>query len=151
MTAKINPVGRYAEGMRNRQKALNFIIKNPGATSPEIAAHVGGDKAANSNRLTRMTDDGDVSRELTQYSYRNEAGALCNVSTYAYTALRKKVLPTSEVKAEKSARMTDLAKQAKEAVKQDNPWVNTNPNRPAKPSVDAQHSGMPRVFVGSMG
>ena len=153
MNAKINPSGRYVEGMRNRQKALTFIVKNPGAHGPEIAAHMGGDKAANANRLTRMTDDGDVSRELTHFSYRNEAGALCNVSTYAYTALRTKVLPTVEVKAEKVKRNLGTHRaQALNAMKTMEPWLtrNVDPDRKAKRNPDAQHSGMPRVFVGSV-
>jgi hypothetical protein len=90
--------GRFADGERSRQKALNYIIANPGAVGPQISAAMGWRNDVTTPRLTRMMDNGDVERELTQYSYRNERGGLVNITTYAYTALRTKTRAAEEMR-----------------------------------------------------
>lgn len=154
MTAKIKKTGRYKEGMRKRQQCLDYIIANPGALSPDISEFMKEDRTTTTERLRLMAENGDVSRKLMDRKYTNAAGKTCNVSAYAHTALRTVSEPPEEwrAKTERNNPGTHRA-QALNAMKTVEPWLtrNVDPDRKAKRNPDAQHSGMPRVFVGSMG
>lgn len=149
--------GRFFAGERNRQKALNFIIANPGCVGPQISAAMGWRNDVTTPRLTRMMDDGDVSRELVQYSYRNQTGGFVNVTSYSYTALREKTRPADEMRelmvenmlSTKCATKRAQALQMMRDESRDGVTSNIDPERKPIRNQGGQGSVERKVFIGS--
>lgn len=79
--------GRYEEGARNRQAALDYINAHPGAKAPDIIKALGWDKIGGSARLQKMADAEELSRVTAWYDGVNSAGYRYCQKTFAYTAL----------------------------------------------------------------
>lgn len=78
---------RFENAEAMRQAALDHIIKNPGATTPEILSALKW-KTTDADRLTNMFDAGELSRVKVSHG---------KIRTYEYTALVKKTKSAASI------------------------------------------------------
>lgn len=146
--------GRYIEGARNRQAALDYINANPGQMAPDIIRALGWDKIGGSDRLGKMYIARELDRERCVYTGVNEQGRKFNMTTYRYTARVQKTRGADEIAYSIAAnlRADGEKKREYEAKKKKKPvWLttNTDPERPPIRKQGGQGSGRQRVYVGS--
>lgn len=149
--------GRYAEGQRNRQAALDYINRNQGAKGPDIFSALGWDKVTGATRLAKMTVNGELSREKCVYQGVNVFGQPYAMTTYAYTARVKRTRGADEVAASIAANLRAEGDRTREKsarkVKAKPKWLtrNTDPDRPAIPRQGGQGASSPRRCIAMLG
>ena len=105
--------GRYAEGERNRQLIIDYLIDHPGSYGPEILAALNLDKTTGSDRLGYMTNHlGELRRESALYECIGYTGQIYRNRSFRYWAVVTKTRSHTET-AKKIASNTTKKKSTK--------------------------------------
>ena len=158
MTArKDTPPTRYTQCEAYRQAVLDIVHKTPGITGSAIIRHFEWPEGTANSRLVNMCEMLEMSREEVWIEVTDVKGRRKKVRTYTYTALVLKTVTAESVRRRAEGYEArpgkKKAKSAAPAKKKKGPtWLTSNTKADRKPirNPDAQHSGMPRVFVGGM-
>lgn len=103
-------MNRYELAESRRQAALDYIIANPGAKAPQIIAALEWHPVSGSDRLSDMTDKGELSRVPASCRAAKLGGFTQMVKTYAYTALVTKTRSAANTTKDIRENLTPAAK-----------------------------------------